>query len=536
MPGFKSISRRSLLIVLATVVVLLAVGGYLFSASRHRPVSQVASSAVKGSHEAEGRSEKAASDRHLPWSERIQQARLKDFRALIAEALQITDEKLRDAVLAQLVAAWVNLDAKDFGKYFASLEVLAADDDAHLRIVMTALKQALTQLTPATAKSDAVMALIERFVKNLAKYDPEEAHRWAKMWLLDDTLDSSLVAVAREFAKRSPAQGRAIIAEITGPLRRMQAQTLVGGVWAETEPLAAMEWAQSLPQPTERAMTMNAVLLSVAQQDPALAASRLKETEQRLASEYETQRKRDLTANNLTEADLANDPELYKEMLAAGTITPPRSPDVELLADAGRVIASKLAETDGMAAAAWAESIEHEFLKMKTITGVAAGLAKTDPAKAVALAQRYGAFDEVLTTAFDSWASVSPEAAAKGTQLVEDSAKRKLALETVIKSWVAEGDPAQAAMYIDELPIAERSDTAQARIVAAMSANAPEAAWARAQTISDPTMRYRAMKSAFAVLATERPEIARNLLASTTMSSRDSERLGEMLTAVDANR
>jgi hypothetical protein len=49
-------------------------------------------------------------------------------------------------------------------------------------------------------------------------------------------------------------------------------------------------------------------------------------------------------------------------------------------------------------------------------------------------------------------------------------------------------------------------------------------------------MRYRAMKSAFAVLATERPEIARNLLASTTMSARDSERLGEMLTAVDANR
>jgi hypothetical protein len=237
----------------------------------------------------------------------------------------------------------------------------------------------------------------------------------------------------------------------------------------------------------------------------------------------------------LTEADLANDPERYKEMLEAGELAPPVSPDVELLAEAARVIASRVAESNPKRAIAWAESLEHEFLKLKSVTGAITGWARTSPVEALAYQQRaYPEYNEMLTNVFESWAAMDPVEAARNSLTILEPARAQLALETVVKRWVAAGDVMAVTRWVDQLPAQQRSDSLEMTLVAALSDVAPEESWKRAQGISNERLKYRALKSAFSVLVMERPDVARSLLSAAALDAKHTERLQEMLEGVGA--
>ncbi len=469
------------------------------------------------------------------WRQRAAAASPADFRSLMNDALQIQDSALRDIAVAQIVAAWMNEDAQSFSSYFASLEVLAATDAMPHLAVLSALKKALTQLSEDAARSQYVLAIVERFVAALSKSEPEEALRWAEQFLVGGALDSALVSIARESARSSPERAQQIIAKIEAPLRRMQAMHAVGGVWAQADAARALAWAGSLEVPTERALTLNSVLLSVAQKDVALASSELFAATKKIASEYTTKRKADMAALKLTEEDLVNDPERYKEMLEAGEIAPPVSPDIELLAESARVIATRLAETDPQLAIAWADSLGHDFLRLKSITGAFAGWSRKAPAEAFAYYQRtYPEYNEMLTSVFEGWTSSNPAQAASAALAIQEPRRAQLALETVVQRWVTTADPAAVAKWVDQLPVNQRSDSVEMTLVTALSSVAPEQSWRRAQGITNGRLRYRALKSAFAVLVIEKPDLARSLLASANLEANHAERFQEMLTAVGA--
>lgn len=534
MPGKSFPKKRALGLIALTIVSILVVailiwperksGAPLNAGERPNPPSPASNQRT------------SASTTTTDWTARIAAASLRDLRALIQEALRLENAEQRVRVLAEIISAWMNRDARDFRRYFDTLEVLALMNAEQRDVITAALKIALTKLSAEAAMSDHVLSIVERFIGMLAKSDPAEALRWANEWLMNDARDNALVSVARAFAATQPQQAISVAGQIGNALRKMQAQAAIAEAWSKTEPEKALGWASSLPQPTERAMALNAALLSIAQTDPGTAASRLTTAQQQLAQEYAARRQADLANAGMTEADLANDPATYKEMLASGAISPSTSPDIELLADAARVIASKLAEMKPADALAWADSLGSDFLKLKSMTGLVAGWARTEPEAAFAFyQQRLSQFDEVMTAVFENWSSVSPEQAASGARQINDPAKREVAMETVVSRWASTGDVMQAAAFVDSLPLAERSDAIQLALVQALESVSPELAWKRATMITDETLSFRALKSTFAVLASEQPSLAKSLLASARLPQRYADRLTDMLRAVDSN-
>jgi hypothetical protein len=466
------------------------------------------------------------------WAVRIAGASLADFRRLAQEAMQLEDSSERVRILTDVLAAWLNRDPRDFRRYFDTLEVLAAMNDEQRALITAALKGSLTQLTAEAAMSDHVLSIVERFIAMLAKSDPEEALRWANQWLLNDARDNALVSVARETARLNSAQAIAVTASIQNQLRKMQAQAAIAEVWSETDIDAALAWVETLPTPTDRALAMNAALVTVAQTDPSLAASKLADAAHRMSRDYGDRRRADLAAAGLTEADEANDSATFREMVEAGTISPPTSPDVELLADAGRVIAARLAALDPADAVAWVESLGNNFLELKSLTGLFAGWAKTAPEAALALYnQRFRQYPEMLGTIFENWATAAPDRAASGAMTIPDPALRQVAIGSMIDHWTRTGEAEAAARFVEELPASDRTDSVHLALSGALAQTSPEAAWKQASMIADDATRYRAMKSAFAVLASERPSVAASLLPSSNLPAKYADRLREMLSA-----
>jgi hypothetical protein len=461
------------------------------------------------------------------WAQRIGTYSARDYETLARAALTIADSARRGAILSEVLSAWLKFDARSFHKFFMALEV--ANDTEALALLAEALKTALAQVADEIPRSDTLKEIVRRVVAHLARIDPEGALTWASAVLRGDTHDSALVQIVRPLAERSPARALEVIGRISAPLRTMQAQVAAGGAWAKRDPTAAANWADQLTVPTARAMTMNAVLLSIAQANPSDAAQRLANTESLMLQEYVVKFHNALFAVNLTEADVANDTEAYLELRNAGALPPPISPDVELMGDAARVIANKLASGNAQSGTVWAESLETDFLKLTAMRGALAGWSRAEPAAAVAyFATHYPKYSEMLSSIFETWTVSDPAAAAAGIRLVNDAATRAIAIETVARSW-APLDPAKAAGWLNEIPVADRTDGARLAVVSALATVNPSEAWSRAMEIRDPSMQYRALKSAFGAMMSTDPAAARKLLTSAALPAKYVERLNDLL-------
>jgi hypothetical protein len=479
----------------------------------------------------------AASDLSLEdWQHKIAEANLKDFRSLMDAAMQITDAELRNTVVTGIVDRWMLEDSDSFIKYIASLEV--SGGGPALVAVMTALQDSLTRLDPERAASDEILVIVQRLINYLANTDPAKALVWAKKWLLDDTLESALLAISRGMARSDIEKSLAIIDQMKSSLRRSQALAAVGAIWAAKDPAAALQWAMGLKYSAERALTLNSVLLAIAQTDAKGASASLLAQAQQISDQYSKDRTAELAATGKTEADYANDPVSYREAVENGIIKPPTSPDLELLENAAREVSRLLALGDPVAAIKQAEALPGDYLKMKAISGALEGWAKIDPAAAYAyVSANYPENMDMIKPLYSSWAATDWRTAADGTSLIADPAKRGLALESVIKTGAAlnSNNAGEIASYVSQLPPSINTDGVKAALANSISYQSPEIAWQVAKTISDESAQYRALKNAFANLVIQDPAQAGNLLNTSKFSDTTSERLKDMLDAVVGN-
>lgn len=468
------------------------------------------------------------------WSQKIAAADLLDFHRLMDEVMKIDDAELRNKVVVGILDRWLLEDVDAFNKYIASLEVKGPP--FHLAAVMGALQESLTKLDPERGASDEIFVTLQRLISYLANSDPEKALVWSKKYLLDDTLESSLLAVARGMARTDVPRSLAVIAEIKSPFRRSQALATVGAIWAARDPDAALKWATGLEYTSERALTLNSVLMAIAQNDPKSAASTLKEQAQIIADQYAKERSEQLAAAGKTEADFANDPESYNDGVEAGVIAAPTSPDLELLENAAKLIAEKIAGGDPAGAIVLAESLPGEYLKLKTITGVLEGWAKSDPQAAFAYANKnYPDNSDLVKTLYGSWAATDWVAAANGISLIADPAKRSSAIESVITAAAKGNSATDIVSYVNQLPPSENTDGVKYAAATAICERSPQQAWDIAKGISGESARYRALKGAFSYLVIANPGNAENLLTSSNLSSDTSQKLKDMLDAVVGN-
>lgn len=468
------------------------------------------------------------------WNQKIATASILDFQSLMDEAMKIADAGLRNSVVVGIVDRWMKEDVEAFNKYIATLEV--SGSSLHLAAVMNALQESLTKLDPERGASDEVFVILQRLISYLANSDPEKALVWSKKYLLDDTLESSLVAVARGMARTDVTRSLAVIAEIKSPFRRSQALATVGAIWAAREPDAALKWATNLQYISERALTLNSVLMAIAQKNPKVAASALKEQAQIISDNYTEERNNQLAASGKTEADYANDAESYNDAVERGVITAPTSPDLELLENAAKLIAEKIAAGDPVGAIALAESLPGDYLKLKTITGVIEGWAKSDPEAAFTYANKnYPDNSDLIKSLYSSWAAKDWVAAANGISLISDPVKRSGALESVITAAAPGTNPVEIFNYVSQLPPSESTDGVKYAAATAIAERSPQMAWEIAKGISGESAQYRALKGAFSYIVIANPDQAENLLTSSNLSNDTSQKLKDMLDAVVGN-
>lgn len=508
------------IIGLAAVVGVAAVGGALFLLSEptHQtttPAGAVAEQTATAPATADGDAPSAEDADGLP-----EQA---EFRRKMARALRLGDE----AAIVALLDEWLQLDPAAIRKYLMALEVNGDLDK--LGLLAGAMTKALGGLPPDVVASPAVRDLVTRFATLLARQDPEAALQLANTFLQGDNRASTLVQVARTLAERDPAEGLRMAQQITSPLRRQQALAFVAGIWAKQDPTAVVAWASTLTVPTEQAMALNAALSAMAQTDPETAAAHLGIAERAIQEEHAIRRARDMAALGVSEADLLNAPETAQG--DGAEVLPPNSPEAELLSEAARLIAMHLAGEQATAAIAFAESIENDFVRQAAIKGALTGWSRVDPAAAAAYAVDYKTGNtELVAAVYDIWADGAPGAAAAAAQTIGDDMLRAAAIRQVAATWAVE-EPQQAAAWLDQLPLAERSDAAMLAVVQGLAPEQPRVAFARAQEIQDPQLQYRGLKAAFTELVIRQPAAARDLLASSSFTGNTAERLEEILAA-----
>ncbi|RYD50026.1 MAG: hypothetical protein EOP85_00415 [Verrucomicrobiaceae bacterium] len=465
------------------------------------------------------------------WNTLVTDTEASGLRALIGDAMKITDAQMRSQVITAITERWLREDVAGFNKYWFALEV--EGDEASLAIVAQALQAALGNLTPELAASDEIYVAIQRLISYLSGTDPEAALVWADKWLLDDARENSLVSVARGMARTDIEAALRIVESITSPLRKGQAIAAIASIWASKDLAAASAWAKGLTSHSDRALALNSIYLATAGQDPAKAATELGAMAKEMNEEYLREREADLASRGITAETEANDPETYKEMVEAGTIPAPYSPDVELMGEAVKVVGKKLAESKPDEAVKWSDSIETDYLKGKSITGAIDGWAKTDPQGAFDyLNKNHPGDTELLARLYSSWAAKDSRAAAESTARIADPQFRSLALESVIKTWAAKGNPGEVLAYLEGIPAADNTDAVKLAAVTAVSESDPHKAWEIATHISGEKAQLRALNAAFANLVIQNPGEAGALLESATLSENATSRLREMLDAV----
>jgi hypothetical protein len=518
----------------AAVVLTVITTGIIIYRSDESALGADGKSASSGSNRRKVQWTAGADYNISQWLERISDTSAKDLKSLMEEAMMLSDAGLRRQVIEGIVDRWLTEDAQGFTKYWAALEVHGADDK--LAMVAEALQNSLTKLDESAAASDEIYVIVQRLISYLANTDPERALEWANLWLLNDAKENALVSVARNMAKTDINRSLAIIADLKSPVRRGQAVAAVAIVWASKDLNAALSWAGSLPNSVERGLALNGALLVAAQQDPVMASQSLKGHAQQINEDYVREREAELASKGLTDADLAEDSETYKEMLAAGNISAPYSADVELMADAGKVLGAKLAESDPAGAVEWAANLETDYLKLKSLSGVLEGWAKTDPHSALSyLNEHFPHNNDLYASLYSAWSTVDSSSAAEGALSITDPYQRSLALETVISNWATRGDANAALAFMLQLPTAEITDGVRAATATAISQSSSQKAWEIAQGISNENAQFRALKTAFSTLVIENPSEASALLASTTLPEKTTDRLRDMIDAVSGN-
>lgn len=450
-----------------------------------------------------------------------------EFRRKMARAMRLHDAAEREAAIAALLDEWLQLDPDAIRKYLMALEVNGDLDK--LGILAGAFAKALGDLSPSVVASPAVRDLVTRFATMLARQDPDAALELANTFLADDNRASTLVQVARTLAARDPVLGLRLAEQITSPFRRQQAFAYVAGIWAKSDPTAVVAWASGLKEPTEQAMALNAALSAMAQTDPESAAAHLVVAERTLQEEHTIRRNQTMAELGLSEADLLNAPETADG--EAHEVVGPKSPEAELLSEAARLTAMRLAAEQATAAIAFAESIENDFVRQSAVKGALAGWSRVDPAAAAEYAVNYQTGNaEMISAVYDIWAGSAPADAAAAALTIGDPMLRAAAIQTVAATWSVD-EPRDAARWLDQLPAAERSDAALYAVVANLAPENPVAAFRRAQAIQDPQLQYRGLKAAFTELVIRQPSAARDLLASSTFTGNTAERLEEILAA-----
>ena len=185
---------------------------------------------------------------------------LRDADRYLPLALELPPGQTRDAKISGLLSAWARTDPD------AALAWLSAHDDPSLAAaaerVQGSLVGALAATDPAAAvaawsrlpsaesRSSAVPAL----AKAWAKTDPAAASRW-----MFDQLPAPVAYDQKAFEALPPESRAAFIKSYQNYQTQSSGFADTAALWFVQDPVAALDWAQALPDPKKRAAALEII-------------------------------------------------------------------------------------------------------------------------------------------------------------------------------------------------------------------------------------------------------------------------------------
>ena len=288
--------------------------------------------------------------------------------------------------------------------------------------------------------------------------------------------------------------------------------------WSRTDPRAALDWANGLPEGSDKKTVMLDLFLEWARTSPKMAAE---------AAEYT------MKANNphfdwvlsdwasydhtgalnwalqLPEGDNRNTalatifPRLVKadfekakliaQTLPAGTIEQPLP--FESIQGAMEDLGVEQSRRDVQAGLAWAQNLPDEKSRTEFLRGIFVGLAGRAPLEAAQLVSSLPAGEQQLQMAFAViayWCKADPIAAGQWAAAFPDGFTRSRALERVTEQWL-KSDPAAVGQWLQSLPADRDRERAVAAYVNQLAVDFPQKAAPWATSISDVSARNDAI-------------------------------------------
>lgn len=376
-----------------------------------------------------------------------------------------------------LVAVLPFLDVESFTNTLARLNALNPSPRQSVYEILfqrwsaQAPAQALEQRTLIPGQ-DADAKMLSVILTDWAARDWDAASAACRQLAVGATKDQVWAQLVSQRISSAPALAADMVTNIPAGEFRQNAFAELCKSWSASDAPAALAWAQTLPEETERSTATNQVAIGWAQKDPAAVATFAGEHAELSPVVYEeisrawyardfsaatnwvatlpASEKREAASAALNDAWAKNDPKslaAYALGLTAG-------------AEQSAVIKVLLANWSGAnpeAAANWLLTFPETNRQPEAVVAVIKTWSQSEPAAVSNWLAKLPTetFSDDLVGAFLDGAVVKyPEYAAQWTQSVTDEAKRQKYQSQVAREWMAT-DSAAAEKWIDALAVPE---------------------------------------------------------------------------------
>lgn len=363
----------------------------------------------------------------------------------MTDALQILDPQSRRSTLRKLGASYGKSDPRGGWAQLATVSGLQDRQEFAGALIEEWSRQSTTDALGACAglpPGELQAACTAKAIGVWAETSPQAAMEWASQSLTGSIRQMAVAEAAGQWARQDPQTVAQWAAEHPTSTAAGTALSEVMGYWAETDPQGAAVWAGKLPEGSLKKAALSSLVLNWADQFPNEAATWAASQEGR--------------------------PELLE------------------------LASSAWAKTDPVGAAAWASSLKNPENRSELLTSTLATWAAASPQSALTWVTQTGSPDAepLRKTILEQWAGEDPSAAlswAQSNSLPESE-------QTVIfRQWAAIA-PETLENWVDSQPPQNRPDAALNSLALGTAEKNPANALTRASMIQDPQTRAKTLR------------------------------------------
>jgi hypothetical protein len=442
----------------------------------------------------------------------VQSATKEDWERLVREALASGNPDILRDTLPALLRQWIETDIRGFLAFLHSLEVL--DPSGELWAVLgPVLLGSLPELNDQAASSPTIRSIIQRAILNTARTNPQLALQWAREWLDGTALDSALSGIVLYLVKEDMPEAQRLTQGIVSVPSRLAATLAIGEFLGASNPIAAMDWARSLPRAGDRAYALSAVLSVMAKKTPEETGTIYREIVSAMQEEFTS---RLIAERKQQPGSLESEFEGLTQEEALRALLAVPDPNVQYFHRAAFEIAASMALNNPEGALDWAHGISAQQGGTSALAGVYREWALRDGNAAwTAFQNETNPAPEVASQFFLSWALSDPVQASQAIDSLPGGLVRDAAIPALVSGWVdGGGTPESIGRWADNLQNASDRDQAFAAIATSSAFADPISAWNQIRKIEDPKRQNTAFAEVFPSLADSHPQVAKQAVQS----------------------